>query len=169
MSSATVTHGYDVSSFFCNYYCSKWYEKHWICNWLVKENKFGAATFWVRYLFPSVYLFSGTFFRDLVERIVLPVLSLLPFLTFVNCEGPYLAEGFLHNICPCFDIVFAPLGLITRTSNKIVEIVVISGYYLIINPFKKIRNQRTSCSEYTFPYQKLTERCQWKRKIFHRN
>ena len=82
-----VTHGYDVSSFFCNYYCLKWYQKHWICNWLVKENKFGAVTFWVRYLFPSLYLFSGTFFRDLLERIGLPVLSLLPFLIFVNFEG----------------------------------------------------------------------------------
>ena len=31
--------------FFCNYYWSKWYQKHRICNWLVEENKFGAATF----------------------------------------------------------------------------------------------------------------------------
>ena len=108
-------------SFFRNHYCSKWYQKHWICNWLAKENKFGAATFWLRYLFPSLYLFSSTFLRDLPERIGLPVLSLLTFLTFVNCEGPYLAEGFLHNFCPCFDIVFAPLGLITRTSNRIVK------------------------------------------------
>ena len=81
--------------------------------------------------------FFGTFLRDLVERIGLPVLSLLPFLTFVKCEDPYLAEGFLHNLYPCFDIVFAPLGLIRRTSNKIVEIVVTSECYLIINPFKK--------------------------------
>ena len=137
MSSTTATHGYDVSSFFCNYYCSKWYQKHSICNWLVKENKFGAATFWVMYLFPSLYLFSGTFFRDLLERIGLPVLLLLPFSTFANCKGPYLAEGFYHNFCPCFYIVFAPLGFITRTSNKIVEIVVTSEFYLIINPFKK--------------------------------
>ena len=98
---------YYMSSFFCNYYCSKWYQKHWICNWLVKENKFGAATFWVKYLFPSLYLSSGTFFRDLLERIGLPVLSLLP-LTFVNWEGPYLAAGYLHNFRPYFDIVFAP-------------------------------------------------------------
>ena len=137
MSSTTATHGYDMSSFFCNCYCSKWYQKQRICNWLVKENKFGAATFWVRYLFPSLYLFSGTFFRDLLERIGLPVLSLLPFLTFVNCEGPYLAEGFLHDFCLCFDIVFAPIGLITTTSNKIVGIVVTSESYLIRNPFKK--------------------------------
>ena len=58
--------------------------------------------------------------------------SLLPFLTFVNCEGPYLVEGFLRNLCPCFDIVFAPLGLITRTSNNIVEIAVTSECYLIM-------------------------------------
>ena len=135
MISTIATHGYDVSSFFCNYHCSKWYQKHWICNWLVNENKFGAATFWVKYLFPSLYLFSGTFFRDLLERIGLPVLLLLPFLTFENCESPYLAEGFLHSFCPCFDIVFAPLGLITKTSNKSAEIVVTSGRYLIIHTF----------------------------------
>ena len=64
MSSATVTHGYDVSSFFCNYYCSKWYQKHWICNWLVKENNFGRATFWVRYLFPSL-----SFLRYFLQRL----------------------------------------------------------------------------------------------------
>ena len=55
----------------------------------------------------------------------------------MNCEGPYLTEGFLHNFCPCLDIVFAPLELITRTSIKIVEIVVTSEPYLIINHFKK--------------------------------
>ena len=60
-----------------------------------------------------------------------------PFWTFVNCEDPYLAEGFLHNLCPCFNIVFAPLGVITRTNNKIVDIVVASECYLIINPFLK--------------------------------
>ena len=135
MISTIATHGYDVSSFFCNYHCSKWYQKHWICNWLVNENKFGAATFWVKYLFPSLCLYSGTFFRDLLERTGLPVLLLLPFLTFENCESPYLAEGFLHSFCPCFDIVFAPLGLITKTSNKSAEIVVTSGRYLIIHTF----------------------------------
>ena len=85
-------------------------------------------------IFFRVYLFSGTFFKNLLERIGLPVLSLLPFLTFVNWEGPYLAVGYLHNFCPFFGIVFAPF--ITRTSNKIVEIVV-TGCYLITNPFKK--------------------------------
>ena len=80
---------------------------------------------------------AATFFRDLLERIGLPVLLLLPFSTFANCEGPFLAEGFNHNFCPCFYIVFAPLGFITRTSNKIVEIVVTSECHLIINPFKK--------------------------------
>ena len=63
-----------MSSFFCNNYCSKWYQKYRICNWLVKENRFGTATFWVRYPFPSPYLFSGTFFRYLLERISLLVL-----------------------------------------------------------------------------------------------
>ena len=33
--------------------------------------------------------------------------------------------------------MFALLGLITRTSNKIIEMVVKSECYFIINPFKK--------------------------------
>ena len=66
----------------------------------------------------------------------------------MNCEGPYLAEGFLYNLCKCFDIVFAPLGLITKTNNKVVEIAVTSECYLIIKLLKK-RNQRNSCPEYT--------------------
>ena len=104
---------------FCNYYCSNWYHKQRICNWFVKENKFGAATFWVTYFFRAcilfLVLFSGTFWKKLVR---LFCKSLLPFLTFVNCEGPYLAVGFLNNLCPCFDLLFAPLGVITRTNKK---------------------------------------------------
>ena len=37
------------------------------------------------------------------------------------CEDPYLANGFLHNLCPCFDMVFPVLGVITRTRDKFVE------------------------------------------------
>ena len=51
----------------------------------------------------------------------------------MNCEGPYLEEGFLHNLCPCFDIVFAQLGVITRTRNKFVEILATPERYLVIN------------------------------------
>ena len=80
--------------------------------------------------------------------------SLLPFLTFVNCEGPYLVEGFLHNLCPCFAIVFAPLGLITRTSKNIVEIAVTSERYLIMkivgNYTMKLAN--TKLSEFHFQF-----------------
>ena len=63
------------------------------------------------------------------------------------CEGPYLLEGFLDNLCPRFIIVFAPLGVITRTNNKVVKIVAAS---VLINykPFQKISNEKSSCSEY---------------------
>ena len=73
---------YSVSSFFCNYYCSKWYQKHRIHNWLVEWNKFGTANFWVRYFFRASILFlvffSETFWKELV---CLFCKSLLPFLT----------------------------------------------------------------------------------------
>ena len=89
-------------SFFRNYYCWKWYQKHWICNWLVKENKFGAATFWVRYLFLSLYLFSGTFFRDLLERISLAVLQIATaFLNFRELRRPL----------PCGRVPSQPLSM----------------------------------------------------------
>ena len=63
-------------------------------------------------------------------------------------------EGFLHNLCACFDIVFAPLGLITETSNNIVEIAVTSECYLIIkivgNYTMKLAN--TKLSEFHFQF-----------------
>ena len=72
----------------------------------------------------------------------------------MNCEGPYLVEGFLHNLCPCFDIVFTPLELITRTSNNIVEIAVTSECDLVI---KIVRNYtmklaNTNFSEFHFQF-----------------
>ena len=45
--------------------------------------------------------------------------------------------------CPCFDIVFAELGVITRTQNKFVEIVAASERYLIVNSgIKKVAVQK---------------------------
>ena len=55
----------------------------------------------------------------------------------MNCEDPYLAEGFLHNLSSCFDIIFAQLRVIARTWNKIAKIVAASECYFIINPLKK--------------------------------
>ena len=79
-------------------------------------------------------LSSENFWKELISMFCK---SLLAFLTFEYCEGPYLAERFLYHLCPCCDIVLAPFGVITRTNNKIVEIVAASECYLIINPFKK--------------------------------
>ena len=45
----------------------------------------------------------------------------------------YLAEGFLHNFCLCFDILFAQLGVIARTRNKFVGIVAASECDYIID------------------------------------
>ena len=56
--------------------------------------------------------------------------SLLPFLTFVNCK--VLTETLLHNICPCFDIVFAQLGVIPEARDRFFELVAAAELYLII-------------------------------------
>ena len=110
--------------------------------------------------------------------------SLLPFLTFVNCEGPYLAEGFLHNLRLCFNIVFPQLGVITRKRNKFVEIVVASERYLIINSgikeaavpaipsrkisrWKNVNEKRKKFFVPTLQYCKF-EQHDWKNRIFFR-
>ena len=49
-----------LSSFFCNYYYSKWYNKHKICNWSVKK-KARIGYFLSKVIFPSLYPFSGNF------------------------------------------------------------------------------------------------------------
>ena len=57
----------------------------------------------------------------------------------MNYESAYFAEGFLSNLCPCFDIPFAQLGVIPRTRNKFVEIVAVTECYLITNDVKNIK------------------------------
>ena len=54
--------------------------------------------------------------------------SLLYLLTFVNYEGLYFAEGFLLNLCLCFGIAFAQLGVISRTRNTFVEIAAVQSF-----------------------------------------
>ena len=73
------------------------------------------------------------------ELVCLIFKSLLTFLTFVNYEGPYFAEGFLLNLRPCFDIAFAQLGVIPRRKSKFVEILAVEECYLIINHVKNIK------------------------------
>ena len=97
--------------------------------WLKKSSLqllfFEQGTISVSILF--LVLFWRLFSKELV---CLFCKSLLPFLTFVNCEGSYLAERLLSNLCPWFGIVLVPLRVITRTNNKIAEIVAASECYL---------------------------------------
>ena len=84
---------------------------------------------------------SLTLFRCFLQRLTgknrVASFIAAAFLNFRELKRPLSCGRFLHIFCPCFDNVFAPLGLISRTSNKIVEIVVTSECYLIINPFEK--------------------------------
>ena len=66
--------------------------------------------------------------------------SLLYLLTFVNYEGLYFAEGFLLNLCPCFGIAFAQLGVISRTRNKFVEIAAVQSFSHREQFFSKYNN-----------------------------
>ena len=47
-----------------------------------------------------------------------------------------LSQGFLHNLCLCFDIAFAQLGVIPRTRKRFDEIVAVAECYLISNHVK---------------------------------
>ena len=60
----------------------------------------------------------------------------------MNYEGPYFAKGFLRNLCPCFDIVFGQLGVITRTRNESVETVAVPECYLTINNVKNKESKK---------------------------
>ena len=48
----------------------------------------------------------------------------------MNCKGPF--REISSQICPCFDIVFAQLGVIPGTRNKFVEMVAAAVSYLSI-------------------------------------
>ena len=58
------------------------------------------------------------------------------YLSQLNDKGPYFAEGFLHNLCSCFYIAFAELGVTPRTRNRFDEIVAVAECYLISNHAK---------------------------------
>ena len=53
-----------------------------------------------------------------------------------------LTEGLLHNIGPCFDIVFAQLKVIPKTRNLHVEIVAVADRYLIITQVKNTESKK---------------------------
>ena len=61
--------------------------------------------------------------------------SLLPFLNFVNCEGPY--RGISSQPLSMFQYVFAESELILRTRIKFVEIVSVAEHGLVITHVKK--------------------------------
>ena len=48
----------------------------------------------------------------------------------MNCKAPY--QGLLHDLCLCFDIVFAQLVVIPRRRSKFIEIVAVVVIYLSI-------------------------------------
>ena len=100
-----------------------------------KCNLVGAATFWVRYLFPILHLFSGTFFRHLLGRISLAVLQIATaFLNFRELWRPL----------PCGRIPSQPWSMFwyrvcairTYHKNK-QQYWWNSNHILIIKPFKK--------------------------------
>ena len=60
--------------------------------------------------------------------------SPLPFLNFVNCEGPY--RGISSQPLSMFQYVFAESELILRTRIKFVEIVSVAEHGLVITHVK---------------------------------
>ena len=66
----------------------------------------------------------------------------------MNHEGTYFLDGFLHNLCPCFDITFIQLGVITRTRNKFVQIVAVVERCLIITDIQNNESKEEKISSY---------------------
>ena len=53
-----------------------------------------------------------------------------------------LTEGLVHNIGPCFDIVFAQLQVTPKTRNTFVEIAAVAERYLIATHVKKNKESK---------------------------
>ena len=103
----------------------------------------------------------------------------------MNYESAYFAEGFLSNLCPCFDIPFAQLGVIPRTRNKFVEIVAVTECYLITNHVKNKESKKQSfriClpvtladgrmsmkteKNYSYLIYRISVSARWLEKLFH--
>ena len=58
----------------------------------------------------------------------------------MNCKGPF--REISSQICPCFDIVFAQLGVIPGTRNKFVEMVAAAVSYLSITHVKNKESKK---------------------------
>ena len=78
------------SIFFCNYHWSKWYQKQTVFNQLVIK-----ATFWSFFHILKTFAFWK-------ELVCLFYKSILPFLTFVNCKGPYRETSSQHDFLSMF-------------------------------------------------------------------
>ena len=118
--------------------------------------KSGETIFWVRCFFrPSS--FSGHILYGSNKFVFF--INPYSFLTFVNGEGPCLAEGFLHTLCPCSNIVFAQLGVIPRTRKKLVETVAVAERYLIITQVKNKESKKQSF-RICLPVNLVDEECQ---------
>ena len=53
-----------------------------------------------------------------------------------------LTKGLVHNNGPCFDVMFAQLGVIPIIRNKFVEVVAVAEGYLIITHLKKNKESK---------------------------
>ena len=49
----------------------------------------------------------------------------------MNFEGPYLADWFVYNLFPCFDIVFTQSGFISRSRNTLREYCPNTEFFLV--------------------------------------
>ena len=68
----------------------------------------------------------------------------------MNYEGAYVVEGFLDNLFPCFDIVFARLRVIPRARKKFAEIGAVSECYSITNHEKNKESKKYPFRIYAF-------------------
>ena len=141
MSSTTATHGDAVRVFSSVFAIAQSDTKNteYLISWLqVTKNKSETVTFWVKYFFRAFsFLRIFTVWKELV---CLFYKLLLPFSTLVNCKAPY--QGLLHDLCLCFDIVFAQLVVIPRRRSKFIEIVAEVERYWVITRVKNKESKK---------------------------
>ena len=107
---------------------------------MVSQNKSGAVNFGVKHFFGAssfygLLLFEKNWFLSSMNCY---------YLSYLLWIAKVLTEGFLHNLCPCFDIVFAQLGVIPRTRNRSAEVAAVVERYLIITHLKNKESKKQS-------------------------
>ena len=95
------------NSFFCNYYCSQWNQKHGVFHHLLQKISLEKPLFELD-TFSKPLALQDRYFLQRPDLFVFYVTTI-----FLNFH-----ELWRSNLFACFDIAFLQLGITTKTRNK---------------------------------------------------